>query len=422
MGIARVGLCALGVLVPPACASRPIALTSPVIVGPVRADTAPIHFNPRVTGVITLAAVELPEAGASIGGHFEGVQYQRQVRGRQMGDATRQQWMRSARDAGDSALLAAGFRILVPGPPSSDAEPLGDVRFVLAAVVTQLRVRTSGYVEPFQIEAGAKVEWELIDLSAGATVFEGHSEATARGAGSEDAAVDRVVAMALGRLVEQPPFQRALTVPRPLVMGELLSAVFARPMPRVGDTLTIGPGAQNLNIESGVLGGIVMLNGTRGYRSSAIVLTRDGLALTQASAGRQRWIWALHFDGRRRAARVLRTAGAVTLIELSCGDGCDTVPWDSDTTLADRSRVVWVGGASVPGSNSMGVVSQWRALKARRDREGVLHWSLRGRRPPVSGESVAREDGIVIGIATPGRVVPLADALRALSIERRGEP
>ena len=404
-----------------ACA-RPVQIASSPLVPAVRDPGPPADYSPRTAGVITLLSIELPEPGTIVGGHYQGVQYDR-LRGTiTLAAGTRERWMESARAAGDSVLIGQGFRVQIPGPPTSDAEPMQGVRFGLAATVTMMDLKEIGYVEPFVVDATARVAWELLDLSSGASVFEGTSTGAVRANDSIEMVVPRVIAAALARLVEQPAFQRAVMSPRPLHAQDLFMARFERTLPQAGEAVPIARAAQNMNAETGVLGGVVVLNGSRGFATSAVVLSRDGLALAPADAARQRWIWSRNFEGRTRAARVLRTSGEIALVELSCPEGCETVLWDADTSLADRTRVVWVGGRSFMRNASMGVVYAWKSLRVRRDRDGVLTWRTTGRPAPVSGAGVARADGIVVGLATRTGVVPIARALKDLGVEVQGTP
>ena len=406
---------ALALLALAACAPQPVQIASSPVSSP-EPEGPPIAYAPRSAGVITLLSVELPEAGTIIGGHYQGVQYDRLRGNIVMADGTRDRWMQTTRAAGDSVLIGQGFRVQVPGPPTSDAEPMRGVRFGLAATVTQLRLRTVGYVEPLQIDASARVAWELLDLASGASVFEGSSDATVRSADSLDQAVPRVVAAALARLTEQPSFQRAIMAPRPIYAQDLLLADFVHRIPHDGDTVTLSATKQHMNAETGMLGGVVVLHGSRGFSASAIVLTSDGLALAPAEVARQRWIWSRNFDGRTRAARVLRSAGEVALVELSCMEACETVLWERDTTLANKARVVWVGGRAYMRNAAMGVVYAWKNLQVRRARDGTLSWRTKGRPVPVAGAGVAREDGVVVGMATRSGVVPVGQALGALGV------
>jgi hypothetical protein len=247
-------------------------------------------------------------------------------------------------------------------------------------------------------------------------VFEGSSRGNVRGGDSLDLAMDRVLAVALAHLTEQPAFRRAIMAPRPLYAQDLLVADFAHAMPADSDSVQLSQSAQNMNAETGVLGGVVVLHGSRGFTRSAVVISRDGLAIAPADVARQRWIWSRNFEGRTRAARVLRTAGGVSLVELSCVQDCETVMWERDTSLADKTRVVWVGGQGIMRNAAMGILYAWKSLRVRRGRDGTLTWRTKGKPVPVDGAGIARADGIVVGIATPGGVIPIDHALSALKV------
>ncbi len=413
---ARGALGAAAAALAASCAAGAVKINPNAPAPAARQEAPPAGYSPRSAGVITLLSVDLPEAGTTIGGHYAGVQYDRLRSNIQMSDGARQRWTRATRAAGDSVLVTQGFRIQIPGPPSSDAEPLRGVRFGLAATVHHLELKTIGYVEPYEIEGRARVDWELLDLSSGASVFEGTTSGSIRGADSLDAAMNTVLATALARLTGQPAFQRAIMAPRPLYAQDLLLAEFVHPVPRADDTVALSVAAQNLNAETGILGGIVVLHGSRGFSASAVVLSRDGLALAPADVARQRWVWSRNFEGRTRAARVLRTSGEVALIELSCVEACETVMWEPDTSLADKARVVWVGGQGIMRNASMGMLYSWKSLRVRRDGEGTLSWRTRGRPVPLNGSGVARADGVVVGIATRTGVVPIGQAFEQLKV------
>ena len=375
-------------------------------------------YDPRSAGGIVFLSVELPDPGVVIGGHYEGVQYDRLRSTMQMAPGAREHWMDLARVSGDSALAAAGFVTRPVTAPAGEAEALRNLRFGLAARVTAMDLKTTGYVEPFVIDASVRVEWDLLDFASGAAVFEGRSSARVRGADSLGAAVAGSVAAAVARLLEQPKFQRAVMTPRPLMMEDLLVAEFARRMPEPWDTVRLDPAAQYLSASGGTMAGVALLNGSRGYRATALVLTRDGLALAPGSVGRQRWLWALHADGRRRAARIVRVSGDVALVELSCPDPCATVPWTLDSTLEDGARVVWYGGGALSVTAiAAGLGYGERTLRVRRPRSGPATWSLKGRRRLQSGEAIARTpDGLMVGVATPAGVLPLTDVFRQLRL------
>ena len=379
-----------------------------------------LPFNASEAGRIVLLSVDLPEAGTVIGGHYEGVQFDRQRSSLQMADGPRDQWMEAARLAGDSALSAAGFRVELLTAPTGDPQALQGVRFGLAGRVTQMDLRTTGYVEPFVIDCSVRVEWDLLDFATGAAIYEGRSTARIRGADSLASGVARATALALSHLVGESAFQRAVMSPRPLLIEDLLVAEFARRMPEPYDTIFLDTAQQFLSPSGGTMAGVAQLNGSRGYRGTALVLTRDGLALAPASVGRQRWLWALHADGRRRAVRVLRVASDAALVELSCPDGCATVPWVVDSTLEDGARVVWYGGGALAISMlAPGLGYGERTLRVQQTRSGTA-WTLRGRRKLTNGEAIARTpDGMMVGVATPTGVLPLQDVFTRLRVQVR---
>src|SRR5262249_8986174 len=150
--------------------------------------------------------------------------------------------------------------------------------------------------------------------------------------------------------------------------------------------------------------GVITINGIHGYQATAIVLSRDGIAITDASASHQRWLWAEGMEGRW-PVRTLRSSAEVAVLELACRNACHTVVWQADSTLRDKAKVLLFSGPSRANGSVGGVRYGWRRLRAKRDRNGMLTWTLKGR-APTGGEAVARDDGMVVGLATRNRIVP----------------
>lgn len=368
-----------------------------------------IAFNPATAGAFTLLSLDLPEAGATIGRHLAGMQFSRIVDTYQMSDGSRVEWARAARDGGDSLMRSRGYTAVTPVINLlGDAEPMRGVRFGIYGDVG-LTLTATGNVEPFVVDGIASVKWVLLDFSTGDVLFEDTTTGSVRGLGSLDAAATRATLAAFAALLDQPAFHRAVRTPRPVLeLGE-----FAHHFPRDSDSVSLGSRSQNMSVSNGILGGVLMLTGLHGFSTSGILLTQDGYVIASSVVARQRWLWAVDFSQQRHAARVVRVAGDVALVELSCRD-CSTVAWTTSQSFVPRERVVWVGTDHVLGDRLIGTRFEWRRLKAHNDR-GSVTWRFAGRRA-VEGAAVAGEGGIVAGIVAQGRVVPFAEAMRVLRV------
>ena len=371
-------------------------------------DSGP--FDPRTAGVFTLLSIELPEAGSTIGGHYAGTQFRREVDNYQLSEGTRAAWAAGAREAGDSVMRARGFAVRTPVLNIlGDAEPMRGVRFGVYGDVVHLALNANGNVEPYVVDGAARVNWVLLDFVTGDVLYEDSSSGAIHGADSLGAAAARAVASALGALLDQPAFQSAVKTPRAVLeLGD-----FAHPFPRETDTVRLGRRSQNMSLGSGIVGGVLMLTGLHGFTTSGILLSLDGYAIASSVVARQRWLWAVDFEQQRHAARVVRVADDVALLELSCAN-CSTVAWSDRRAFQPRERVVWIGAQHVLDDRVIGVAHDWRRLKAHSD-HGSLTWRLTGRHA-VEGAAVAGEDGIVSGIVAQGRVVPFSEAVPALRV------
>lgn len=308
---------------------------------------------PVPSGAILLSGVEFPEAGASFGGHFGGAGFDVRQFGYQMTDAVRAQWSLEARRRGERLLRAAGFRVHVIGPQTGGVSQLLGVQYGLSGRVAQLLVRSFGQGEPFRIEAQAAVEWELLDLGAGAEVIGRTMRHVARGTGSLDSLVGQAVDGSLAQLLADSAFRYALAQ----VRAEPDARTAARFRDTVSDDQTIDILIDDINPshDSALIGrvaaGLVTLRSPAGLMGTAFLISRDGLALTSARLVRDRRLRARFPNGIERPVQVLRTHRGldVALVQIAC-TVCTTVPWVSPEGAPVRTGIVTVGAAIDAGA------------------------------------------------------------------------
>lgn len=394
-----------------------------------RPATSPLSgiAAPSMAGTILLMGIQFPEPGV-IGGHFSGVQFQTRVGDILLTEALRRSWSFAASLRMDSVLRRAGYRVMQGALPTSDARRLEGVRFGLLGRVDSLAVRTAGSTGPHSTAANAVVAWELLDLAAGSPVYGRRTAGQGAQADSLRMAVLEALDRALGGLLADSAFLRALVAPRPMDVEEMMAAPYApRAEPGSSDTIVLVPDDLNPLPDTSVLlrlaAGVVTLRA--GREETAVLLSRDGLALTSYQAVRRAHrLYTKFGTGVERPARVLRlnrNAG-VALVQISCPDPCTTVPWTT-RARAGRDSVIVIGapfGANPAYLVGRGVV---------RERAGA---SVQGRRfnlevvaELVGGEAVAGADGEVFALTLARRTqsaINLADAFRALNIRPAAVP
>ncbi len=375
-----------------------------------------------MAGTILLMGVQFPEPGI-IGRHFSGVQFQTRVGDIMLTEALRRSWAFAASLRIDTVLRRAGYRVMQGALPTSDARRLEGVRFGLAGRVDSLVVRTAGSTGPHHTAASAVVAWELLDLAAGSPVYGRRTAGEGAEPDSLRVAVLEAVGNALSGLLADSAFLRALVSRRPVDIEEFLSAPYApRAEPGSFDTIVLVPDDLNPLPDTSRLlrlaAGVVTLRARRD--ETAVLLTRDGLALTSYQAVRRPGRLFTRFGtGVERPARVLRLnrSAGVALLQISCPDPCTTVPWTARPVLG-RDSVVVIGapfGANPAYLVGYGVV---------RGRPGVAapgrRFNLEVGAELVGGEAVAGVGGGDVFAITLARrsqsAIHLAEVFRALAI------
>jgi hypothetical protein len=397
----------------------PSTPASSLVSGAPVAPSAPLA--PGAVPALMILDVTVPPAGRSVGSRLEGALYPQRAGSIELTDGRRLRWSRSIRTASDSLLRAAGYNIRTLGAPTSDAEPMHDVRFGLSVDVGELTVTATGRVAPILVTARAEATWEVIDLAAGGVILEVRTYGSARLTDSVDQAAVLAVSRSLESLAADTSFRRALSTPVPHTMADMVfGPSWGRPLPGPFDTLLISNDDLDVADESDavqrVAHGVFALHGASNHTVNAFTITKDGLALSADIPVRERRLWARFHDGVDRPVRILRSREGIALLEVSCDGPCRTVPWSSTATPHEEDRVFTLGGPRYAGDAMYLATGRLGGadggeLKVRGDIEG--------------GEPVAlREDGTVIALSRGGRAIPLGEVLRVLGLAlgARGSP
>ena len=382
---------------------------------------------PEAVGMIAVLNVELPEGGV-IGGHFDGVQFQRRVSDLTMTEGLRRALMQRARFAADTVLQQHGYAVRSSGAPTSDASRLDGVRFALTASVGDVRVRSEGSTPPLRVQASADVTWELIDLAAGAPVFGTRQSAFGRTDDSIEIAIVQAIGRSLAQLLADSAFRAALSAPRPAGLERLHGFESGRRDRIEPDQfLVLRPEDRNQSSSphpvDRVAAGTVALSNRRDM-VSAFLISRDGLALSVSWIGRRHARLTARFpNGVERPARLLRERGSFALFEVSCPDPCQTVDLVDEDWTSERDSLFTLGAPWRTGESwfiSRGEGGGRCGLFGGRSRSLGLDDNIE-----VRGQPVARPDGRVFAIGLQaGReacAVSLREVLRELRIEIQRE-
>jgi len=379
---------------------------------------------PADAGAILLLGVELPAAGATLGGHYGGTNFETRLASYQLSDAVRLRWARSARERGEAVLRGSGYHVRSGGPASSDAQSLRDVQYGLSGHVQAIQVRTSGAAEPFLVDANVSITWELLDLGSGAAVFGRVMPGSARATGAMDEIVGQALDASLLRLSRDTSFLRAVATPRANPEAGMAPR-FIRQLPPRHEIITLTPADQLPAADSGVVGrlaaGIVTLRANDNVYGTAFMLTRDGLAIASARSVRHaRQLRARLLNGVERPVRVVRShAGLdVALLQIACPGECQTVDWEAPAGVEVFTNVMAVGAPANDRSPSI------VAFGMMGGRWGIANGqTVQGfQEAMLGGEPVARTaSGRVFGLisARPGArstVLMLAEVLSALNV------
>ncbi len=396
-------------------------------VAPVSAPPPP----PAGAGLILFMGVDLPPAGTVLGGHYGGAQFDVRQATYRLTESVRARWAQAQRERGEAAMRGAGYQVRSVGPSSSDALELLGVQYGLTGRVTELVVRSSGSSEPLTVDAALDVTWELLDLGSGAAVLGRFVHASARVTGTVDLGVAQVLDNALARLLADPLFLHALGAPR-MRPDARVAGPLVRLLPPDGAPIDIEDGDLNPSDDSSVVGrisaGLVMLRGTGGRLGTAIVLTRDGLALAVGRSARTtRNIRARLASGVEAPVTLVRSnAGLdVALLEIACPQACPTVDWDAPEAVDVFTGALAIGAPEAddqPAKPVLGQVGGRWGMASGITLEGM--GGQAGGGWPVARTSSGRVFALVS--TRPGRqsVVLLGEVLRALNVRapvsRRG--
>jgi len=378
---------------------------------------------PGEVGALMYLGVELPEPGAVIGGHFGGRAFDVRQNSYQMTESMRAGWSRAARLRGEAVLHNAGFLVRAVGGPTSDLDLIDEeVRFGVQGRVRTMDVRTFDGTTG-RAEGRAEIAWELIDVARGDVIFGRVVDATVRGRDRPEDVVFDVFDAALGRLLADSGFQRALRTPlTPLeTFGRGPLAVLPPPeQPILLDSSDLNPSDDSAAIAR-VAAGLVSLRGPDGVTGTAFLLTGSGLALTSTRVVRRgRRYEARLASGVVRPARLVRRDDGldVALIQVACPLRCVTVDWDATHLPAVNADVVALGAAPTDGEAprvTRAVIGGRWGLAQGVTLETNIEEMLTGGEPIALASS-----GRVVGMvsAVPGRRSAnlLAAVLRALRV------
>lgn len=375
-------------------------------------------------GAVVYLGLEFPAAGTTVGGHFQGAQYGTRQFSYQLTEAARARWTREAQQEGEARLRSAGFQVRSVGMATSDAEALRGVQYGLSGRVAELAVRSSGPAEPYSVDAQAEIAWEVLDIGSGHLVFGRAHRGSARLTGAVDEAVALALDRSLERLVTDTTFLLALALPR-ATPDAGAAGRFTRATPRANEVILLTPADLNpvsdAPVVGRVAGGVVGLHGPGGaFYGPAVVLTRDGYALTTARAGRtmrDRPNVRVRFEnGVERPVRTLRvnrTLG-VALVQIACPGDCQTVAWEAPAAVPVFMGVLAVGASG----GTDGAIAVAPATVG--GRWGTAHGlTLQGN--VFGGEALADAAtgtvfAVVANVGTTRVAVLLSEALRALRV------
>ena len=386
---------------------------------------------PSGAGTILFMGVDLPAAGTVIGGHYGGATFDVRQATYQLTESVRARWAQLERDHGEALMRGAGYQVRSVGPSTSDAQQLLGVQYGLTGHVTEFSVRSSGYSEPLTVDAQLDVSWELLDLGSGDAVFGHLVHANARVAGPVDLGVTQALDNALARLLGDPLFLRALGAPRSRPDAPVTGPI-ARMLPMGDASIDLEDGDLNPSADSTLVGrisaGLVMLRGVGGRLGTAVVLTRDGLAVAVGRTARTaQHLRARLASGVEAPVSVVRSnAGLdVALLQIACPGACPTVDWDAPEEVSVYTGAVTIGAPEAddqPATPVVGRVGGRWGMASGITLEGT--GGQAGGGWPVARTSSGRVFALVS--TRPGRqsVVLLAEVLRALNVRapasRRG--
>jgi hypothetical protein len=387
------------------------------------AIAAPPPAPPPTVGTVLFMGVDLPAAGTMIGGHYGGAQFDVRQATYQLTDAVRSRWSQLERDRGESLMRAAGYLVRSIGPSTSDAQQLLGVQYGLTGHVTELAVRSSGSSEPLTVDAIVDVSWELLDLGGGSAVFGHLVHASARVSGTIDLGVSQALDNSLARLLADTLFLRALGAPR-IRPDARVSGPLARHVPLDDASIDLEETDLNPSADSSVVGrisaGLVMLRGVGGRLGTAVVLTRDGLAIAVGRTARSTHnLRARLASGVEAPVSLIRSnAGLdVALLQIACPEACPTVDWDAPDAVNVYTGALTIGAPEAddqPATPVVGRVGGRWGMASGITLEGM--GGQAGGGWPVARTSSGRVFALVS--TRPGRqsVVLLAEVLRALHV------
>jgi hypothetical protein len=391
--------------------------------GSAMAAAEPPPSPPSVAGTILFMGVDLPAAGTVIGGHYRGATFDVRQATYQLTESVRARWSQLERDRGEALMRGAGYMVRSVGPSSSDAQQLLGVQYGLTGHVIELAVRSSGTSEPLTIDAQVDVSWELLDLGGGSAVFGHLVHASARAQGTVDLGVTHALDNALARLLADTLFLRALGAPRS--RPDLrVSGPLARRLPLGGASIDLDDADLNPSADTSVVerisAGLATLRGLGGRLGTAVVLTRDGLAIAVGRTARTTQpLRARLASGVEAPVTVVRSnAGLdVALLQIACPEACPTVDWDAPEEVRVFTGALAIGAPETddrPATAVVGRVGGRGGMASGITLEGM--GGQAGGGWPVARTSSGRVFALVS--TRPGRpsVVLLAEVLRALNV------
>lgn len=381
--------------------------------------------TPADAGVILFMGVELPAAGTVIGGYYAGATYEVRQTSYTITETARENWTQSERESGAAIMRLVGFRALSLGPHTSDARALLGVQYGLTGRVSEVAVRSTGSAEPLTVNARLSVAWELLDLGSGSAVFGRRVEGSSRVSGTLGAAVGQALDNSLQLLIADTLFLRMLSVPR--ADPDAGRSRYTRRLPVGREEIELADSDLSASGDTSIVvrlsAGVVQLVSQDREHGTAILLTRDGLALAVGRSVRGLLRLGVRFsNGIERPARIVRSdAGLdVALLQVSCAPECLTVDWEAPQGVDAMTAVLVLGGPE-PGSAPRPVLGSVGG------RWGLAHGiTLRVAGEVAGGWPIARAaSGRVFAVvsAQPERrasALLLSEVLRALHVRAPG--
>lgn len=415
-----------------ACASAP--LHSPLLREPIRVETSKVD-------TIAFLGVELPYAGTSVGGHYDGLASVYQGPNYLTADL-KSNFETAMRQFGEDQLRTAGYPVHATSSVFTSIENVSDVRFVLAGKSTYFQVDTYGALAGNRMRVELVVRWELFDRTKGRVTYSTLYRGSATRSSSDSDAGTLAFHESIRSVLADPDFVQAVRTDRksaPTERGRSTAGTpdWARPLPSATEILEVDASRLSSAVTTRplerALDATLTLKTSQGT-GTAFLISNNGLALTNHHvAGVGGVLEARLRDGRSLPARLVRSSEAadVALVEVDCAPDCPTVLFLRGHQPEPGSDVLAIGsplGESLSHTITRGIVSGYRLS----DSGVTLVQTDAAVNPGNSGGPLCdRESGAIIGMVTSKLVdesleglafaIAAEDALRVVGVRLRVE-